>query len=248
MKNHLQMTNKTQSKSSKKPTTVLKNFNIQNSSEVIRVKSDYVKNKNLTSSSRKWIKRHINDPFTQKSIAFGYRARSAFKLIEIQEKFNIIKNNTSVLDLGCAPGSWTEILIKLTKKTVIGIDLLPTESISGAIFLEGDFLDSTIQQEAIKLNNFNKFDCIVSDIAPNTTGMHTVDHLRIMYILEIEIQFILKNLSRNGSFVTKVFQGEGLDEYLSMLREMFKSVNIFKPKASRKESKEVYLICIDFLK
>lgn len=230
----------------KVPSVVLNAFEIKDAHEVLRVKSDFVKNRKLTNSSRKWVSRHINDPFTQKSKAFGYRARSAFKLLEIQEKFDIITENSSVLDLGCAPGSWSEILVKFTNKKVIGIDLLATEHLEGAVFLQGDFLDKTIQQQALDLNNKKKFDAIVSDISPNTTGMKTVDHLRIMYVLEIEMEFVLANLTINGSFVSKVFQGEGLDEHLVQLRQFFKTVHIFKPKASRKESKEVYLVCLEF--
>ncbi len=233
-------------KTTKKPSVILKTFKIEGSHEVVRVQSDFVKNRKLTSSSRKWMSRHINDPFTQKSKAFGYRARSAFKLLEIQEKFDIINQYSSVLDLGCAPGSWSEMLVKFTKKKVIGIDLLPTEQLAGAVFLQGDFLEDDIQKQAIDLNDSKKFDAIVSDISPNTTGMKTVDHLRIMYVLEIEMQFVLANLVTGGTFVSKVFQGEGLDEHLVALRNFFQNVHIFKPKASRKESKEVYLVCLNF--
>jgi len=230
----------------KKPSVILKNFHIESTSKTVRVKANIVENKKLTTSSRKWLRRHINDEFTQKSKAFGYRARSAFKLIEIQEKFEIIGPHSSVLDLGCAPGSWSEVLIKFTNNKVIGIDLLETSPLFGAVFLQGDFLDENIQKQALELNNGKKFDVIVSDISPNTTGMKTVDHLRIMFVLEIEVEFVVKNLKENGSFVAKVFQGEGLEEQIKKLKSIFNDVKIFKPKASRKESKEVYLICLNF--
>lgn len=230
----------------KEPSVVLNKFHIEEGSNVVRVQSNIVKNKKLAPSSKNWLSRHINDEFTQKSKAFGYRARSAFKLLEIQEKFNIINQYDRVLDLGCAPGSWSEVLVKFTKNQVIGIDLLETTPIMGTIFLKGDFLDNEIQKKAIELNNNKKFNVIVSDIAPDTTGIKTVDHLRIMYVLEIEIQFISNNLEQSGNFVAKVFQGEGLEEQINILKTIFKEVKIFKPKASRKESKEIYLICTNY--
>jgi 23S rRNA (uridine2552-2'-O)-methyltransferase len=234
-------------KAPKKPSIILKNFHIENTGKAVRVRSNVVENKKLTTSSRQWLRRHINDEFTQKSKAFGYRARSAFKLIEIQEKFEIIKPYSAVLDLGCAPGSWSEVVVKFTKNKVIGIDLLETQPLTGVFFLQGDFLDENIQNQALELNNGKKFDVIVSDISPNTTGMQTVDHLRIMFVLEIETAFVLKNLKANGSFVAKVFQGEGLEEQIKKLKQVFVEVKIFKPKASRKESKEIYLVCRNFL-
>lgn len=227
------------------PSRVIKAFHIEGGS-AIRIKSSTVKNKRLTTSSKKWIGRHINDEFTQKSKAMGYRARSAFKLVEIQEKFQIIKQRDAVLDLGCAPGSWSEILVTYTNK-VVGIDLLETTPLAGAVFLQGDFLNPDIQNEAISLNNGNKFDVIVSDISPNTTGMKVIDHLRIMNILEIEMQFVVQNLQVGGNFVAKVFQGEGTDEKLQELKQIFETVKIFKPKSSRRESREVYLVCLRFL-
>ena len=234
-------------KAPKKPSIILKNFHIENTGKAVRVKSNIVENKKLTISSRQWLSRHINDEFTQKSKAFGYRARSAFKLIEIQEKFEIIEPHSSVLDLGCAPGSWSEVVVKFTKNKVIGIDLLETQPLTGAFFLQGDFLDENIQNQALKLNNGKKFDVIISDISPNTTGVQTVDHLRIIFVLEIETEFVLKNLKANGSFVAKVFQGEGLEGQIKKLKQIFVEVKIFKPKASRKESKEIYLVCRNFL-
>lgn len=232
-------------KPAKQPSKVLKTFDIQGNGDV-RVRANFVKNRKLTTSSRKWMNRHINDEFTQKSKALGYRARSAFKLLEIQEKFKIINHNSSVLDLGCAPGGWSEVLINFTHKKVIGIDLLETQAMAGATFIQGDFLDEIIQKQAIELNGGKKFDVIVSDISPNTTGLQTVDHLRIMYVLEIEMEFVIRNLQTGGNFAAKVFQGEGLEEHIAHLKTLFLDVKIFKPKSSRKESKEVYLVCLGF--
>jgi 23S rRNA (uridine2552-2'-O)-methyltransferase len=234
-------------KTEKKPAAVIKDFTIKSSSKGMRTKGDVVKNKKLKNSSRQWLTRHINDEFTQASKALGYRARSAFKILEIQERFKLITNNTSVLDLGCAPGGWSEIIVKITKNTVIGIDLLPTENLSGATFLTGDFLDSDIQTQALTLNNNKKFDAILSDIAPNTTGIDNVDHLNIINVIENEVIFIKKNLAENGHFVTKIFQGEGTQEIISELKSMFVTTKLFKPKSSRKESKEIYIICLNFL-
>ncbi len=229
----------------KKPSKIIKDFHIKGSHS-IRISTNAITNKNLTTSSRKWIDRHINDEFTQKSKAMGYRARSAFKLIEIQEKFGIVRSYSSVLDLGCAPGGWSEVLVQFTDNKVIGIDLLETVPLANTIFLQGDFLDKEIQRQALELNQNKKFDVIVSDISPNTTGMKTVDHLRIMNVLEIEIEFVMLHLKNGGSFVAKIFQGEGVDEKISILKTLFHDVKIFKPKSSRKESKEVYLVCLKF--
>lgn len=235
-------------KEQKKPSIIIKTFIIDDNKERhVRVKSKNVKNANLTHSSRQWLSRHINDEFTQKSKAMGYRARSAFKLVEIQEKFGIIKNDYSVLDLGCAPGSWSEVAAQYTKKKIIGIDLLETKPLPNAIFLQGDFLDEDIQKQAIGLNIGKKFDVIVSDIAPNTTGSKVVDHLRIMQVLDVEMQFIMQNLITGGNFIAKVFQGEGLSEAMSHLKTLFQKVQLFKPKASRRDSKEIYIVCLNFI-
>ena len=233
-------------KTEKKPVAVLKEFTIKATSGGIRAEAGRVRNKKLKTSSRQWINRHINDEFTQQSKALGYRARSAFKIIEIQEKYEIVKKTASVLDLGCAPGGWSEIVTKFTGGVIIGIDLLPTENLAGATFLQGDFLDSQIQSRAILLNNGKKFDVILSDIAPNTTGIADIDHLKILHIIEQEIIFIKQNLARSGNFVAKIFQGEGTEEILKELKSLFGSVKLFKPKSSRKESKEIYIICLGF--
>lgn len=224
----------------------MKEFTIKATSGGIRAEAGRVRNKKLKTSSRQWINRHINDEFTQQSKALGYRARSAFKIIEIQEKYEIVKKTASVLDLGCAPGGWSEIVTKFTGGVIIGIDLLPTENLAGATFLQGDFLDSQIQSRAILLNNGKKFDVILSDIAPNTTGIADIDHLKILHIIEQEIIFIKQNLARSGNFVAKIFQGEGTEEILKELKSLFGSVKLFKPKSSRKESKEIYIICLGF--
>ena len=231
----------------KKPVKIIKDFEIKSKAKGMRAEGGRVKNKNLKTSSRNWLNRHINDEFTQASKAMGYRARSAFKIIEIQERFKIIQNNSSVLDLGCAPGGWSEIVVKITKNTVIGIDLLPTDPLSGATFLEGDFLDKEIQAKAISINNGKKFGVILSDIAPNTTGIAEVDHLNIINIIENEITFVQNNIAENGHFVAKIFQGQGTQEIISHLKSMFVSVKLFKPKSSRKESREIYIICQHFL-
>lgn len=231
----------------RKPVAILKEFTIKASSNGIRVKAGHVHNKKLKTSSRQWINRHINDEFTQQSKALGYRARSAFKIIEIQAKYNLIQKKTSVLDLGCAPGGWTEIVLKFTDGIVIGIDLLLTEGMVGATFLQGDFLDTEIQNRAIAINKGNKFDVVLSDIAPNTTGVADIDHLRILHIIDQEMLFIMKNLQAGGNFVTKIFQGEGTEDIIHNLKSMFDNVKLFKPKSSRKESKEIYIVCMGFL-
>ena len=231
----------------KQPVKIIKDFEIKASVKGMRAEGDRVRNKKLKNSSRQWLNRHLNDEFTQASKAMGYRARSAFKIIEVQERFKLIKSTSSVLDLGCAPGGWAEIIVTITRNTVIGIDLLATEGLSGVTFLQGDFLDAEIQKQAIALNKGKKFDAILSDIAPNTTGISDVDHLNIINILENEIIFLQSNLAEDGHFISKIFQGQGTQEIVSQLKKMFMDVKLFKPKSSRKESKEIYIVCQYFL-
>lgn len=198
-----------------------------------------IKNKKLTASSKKWISRQLNDPYVIQAKKLGYRSRAAFKIIEIQDKFKLIKHNSFVLDLGASPGGWSQIVAPICKK-LIAVDLLPMLPLPNVSFIQGDFLNSI---EKIKCaTNGKKLDIILSDMAPNVCGIQKVDHLRIINIIEQVIDFANSNLCCNGSLVMKAFQGAEIDNILRSLKLRFSKVSMFKPKSSRKESPEMYII------
>ncbi|MFO1130276.1 MAG: RlmE family RNA methyltransferase [Rickettsiales bacterium] len=200
-----------------------------------------LKNKNRKVSSNNWIHRHINDQYVQQSKIDGYRSRAAYKLLEINKKFNIFKNGLVILDLGAAPGSWSQVVKKLAPYSkVLSIDLLNIEPISGVTTLQKNLYDDDFNQI---INQFsNKYDVIMSDIAPNTTGIKSLDHLKIIDICETIFEIAIKNLNEKGILICKFFQGGLQAELLQKFKMHFKKVSHFKPNASRVESKEIYII------
>ena len=207
----------------------------------------HVKNKSLKLSSRNWINRQINDEYVIKAKQMGYRSRAAFKILEIQEKYKIINNKSVVVDLGAAPGGWSQVIAPMCKK-IIAVDLLQMDPIPNVDFIQGDFLDNNcINIINEKLNN-SKIDVILSDMAPNTCGIQKVDHLRIMNILEHVYEFAKITLNNGGTLVAKVFQGGAFNEINNKIKRDFKQVFNFKPKSSRKKSTELYIICKEFKK
>lgn len=248
------MANKEKQVISRTPARIISTFNIQEKALARNSKHVSVKNKTLKASSKRWLERHLNDEYTTRAKVLGYRARSAFKLIEIQEKFDIfnkgkkvLKNRGGkierVLDLGCAPGSWSQVILEYTKAEVIGIDLLNTEPLKGLKFFKGDFTQEETRNFLLKEE---KFDLIISDIAPNTSGNKSLDSLTLLNIIEQTRDFIEKFLNPEGCFVCKVFQGGAAGELLLEFKRRFEFVKHFKPKSSRKESSEFYLICLKF--
>ena len=203
------------------------------------------RNKKLDQSSRKWIERHINDEYVFLAEKKGYRARSSFKLCDIDDRFNILKDVKNVLDLGSAPGGWLQVIFERVSNPacIVGLDLLEIEDIGGADFLVGDFNDPEMQKKIVAICPL--FDLILSDIAPNTSGVQDADVLRLNKILHEEIEFCEKFLRKGGSFVAKAFIGIESEAVLLKLKLMFSKVRYFKPSSSRKESKEVYLVCLD---
>jgi len=193
-------------------------------------------------SSKNWLQRQLNDPYVKQSKIDGYRSRAAYKLMEINNKFNILQKDLNVLDLGSAPGSWSQIILESDPSTLIAIDLLKMEAISGVEFIQGDFLESEVQGEISKILNGQKVDLILSDIAPNTTGHKDTDQLRIVAVAESIFEFQKSVLSREGTMVIKIFQGVGFPEYIKELKQAFKKVNTYKPDASRSGSPEIYII------
>jgi 23S rRNA (uridine2552-2'-O)-methyltransferase len=187
---------------------------------------------------------HLNDEFVKKAQKEGYRSRAAYKLLEIIGKDQIIKTGFKVLDLGAAPGGWSQVAIKIVGKTgqVIATDILPVESITNVYFLQGDFTEEGIYEKLLSLTKEQKINVVLSDMAPNMSGQISIDQPKSMYLAELALDMATKVLSQNGHFVVKVFQGEGFDTFIQNARKNFKKVVIRKPKASRPRSKEVYLI------
>ena len=195
-------------------------------------------------SSRRWMHEHLNDEYVKKAQKEGYRCRAVYKLLEIIEKKHIINKGDTVLDLGAAPGGWSQVAVKITGKSgqVIASDILPIEEINGANFIQGDFTEQSVYDELMNLIKGSSIDIVLSDMAPNMSGQLSVDQPKSMYLADLAIDFALKILSRNGHFIVKVFQGDGFDEYVKKSRSSFRKVSIIKPKASRPRSKEVYLL------
>jgi 23S rRNA (uridine2552-2'-O)-methyltransferase len=241
----------------KTPLKVISKFKIEGLTFARNTKREKVKNKKLSPSSKRWMERHLNDEYRAKAEILGFRARSAFKIIEIQEKFDIFnlgrkylkikpKKTTTILDLGCAPGGWSQVILKETDAKVVGVDLLDISPLNGLDFYLGDFCDEALQ--SILSKKYGKFDLIVSDIAPNATGQKVVDSLALVVILEKEWGFVKDFLSDGGTFVCKVFRSGEEEELLSEIKKHFGFVRYFKPKSSRAESNEFYFIALNFNK
>jgi 23S rRNA (uridine2552-2'-O)-methyltransferase len=201
-----------------------------------------------TKSSRKWLKEHFNDPYVQKAKLAGYRSRAAFKLIEILNKDKLVKPNDIVVDLGAAPGGWSQILAKNVGKNgkVFALDRLKFESIAGVEIIVADFTEDlglSLLQSKLKGETVN---AIFSDMAPNTSGISVSDQANMMYLAELALDFALSHLDKKGTFTVKIFQGEGFDAYYKNMQAHFKKVVSRKPLASRTRSKEIYLIGKEF--
>ena len=196
------------------------------------------------SSSRRWMNEHLNDEYVKKAQREGYRCRAVYKLIEIIDKNQIITKGDRVLDLGAAPGGWSQVVAKIVGQTgqVISSDILPIEEISGVDFLQGDFTESSVYEKLLSMTKGQKMNTVLSDMAPNMSGQLSVDQPKSMYLAELALDMAIKTLMPNGYFVVKVFQGDGFDAYVQIARQTFKKVAIKKPKASRPRSKEVYLL------
>jgi 23S rRNA (uridine2552-2'-O)-methyltransferase len=199
-------------------------------------------------SSNEWLRRHVNDPFVKKAQIDGYRSRSAYKLVELNEKDRLIKPGMRILDLGSAPGGWSQVAGKLVgrKGRVLATDILPMASIANVDFIQGDFTEQSTVDELLGWLGGGKFDLIVSDIAPNITGIDSADQAGSMYFLELALDTVKQTLKPGATFVAKMFQGAGSDQYVKDLRKSFGKVLIRKPDASRKESREVYIVAKGF--
>ncbi len=198
-------------------------------------------------SSQKWLERQLNDPYVARAKREGYRSRAAFKLLEIDEKYKILKPGQKIVDLGAAPGGWSQIAAKVVgpKGKVVGIDLLPIDPMAGVEFIELDFLDESAPGRLIEMLG-GPADVVMSDMAANTTGHKKTDHLRIIGLAEAAIYFAREILAPGGAFVAKVFQGGTENQLLADLKRDFAVVRHVKPAASRADSAELYVLATGF--
>jgi 23S rRNA (uridine2552-2'-O)-methyltransferase len=201
--------------------------------------------KKRSPASAEWLRRQLNDPYVVAAKQQGWRSRAAFKLLELDDRFQLIHRDARVLDLGAAPGGWTQVAIRRGAGMVVGVDLLPVDPIPGATLLLGDFNDPDMA-ERLAAALGGKADLVLSDMAPNTTGHAATDHLRIMALAELAAAFAREVLAPDGSFVAKVFQGGSERAMLEALKRDYVSVRHAKPPASRKESSELYVVAMGF--
>ena len=194
--------------------------------------------------SRVWHQRHVNDFYVKQSVEQGYRSRSAYKLMEIDDRDRLLKPGSALVDLGCAPGGWCQVALERMKGQgrIVGIDLLEMVGLNGVDFLQGDFTEQTTLNELVEHLHGKKADLVLSDMSPNITGVINSDQARIYYLAELALEFSANWLKPDGIFLVKVFQGAGFEDYMKQMRSVFKSVMVRKPKASRDSSREVYLL------
>ena len=193
--------------------------------------------------SKNWVNKQRRDTYVKQSKVDGYRARSAYKLIEIDEKFKIFKGGLTVIDIGAAPGSWSQYANKVSKNgKLISIDLKKMEPIGSSLQIQGDFTEEGVQQE-IKKNTTSKVDVVMSDMAVNTTGIKNIDSIQTGELCKEAMVFAKDLLNENGYFISKIFMGGTFNEIVAEGKKYFKEVKVFKPKSSRKDSKESFIIC-----
>ncbi len=195
-------------------------------------------------SSNDWLREHFDDPYVKKAQQAGYRSRATFKLEEVDKKDKLIRPGMAVVDLGAAPGGWSDYALRKVgdKGTVVALDILDMTPLSGVHFIQGDFREDHVLDELNEVLNGQQIDLVLSDMAPNITGVDSIDQPSSMYLVELALDFAVTNLSKQGIFLVKVFQGEGFDQYLKAMRESFTKVVTRKPDASRARSREVYLL------
>ena len=200
-------------------------------------------------SSGRWLRRHFDDSYVRQAQQAGYRSRAAFKLLEINERDHILRPGMTVIDLGAAPGGWTQVAAKIVgeRGRVIALDILPMDSIAGVGFIQGDFREEAVFAALLDMVGDQRVDLVISDMAPNISGMKSVDQPRAMYLAELALDVARKVLSPGGALLVKAFEGEGIDEFRRELRHSFKTVLTRKPKASRPASREVYMLAKNYV-
>ena len=193
--------------------------------------------------SRTWVIKQHRDQFFKKAKVLGYKSRAAFKLIELNKKFNFLKKNSNLLDIGSTPGGWSQVASKIiTSGKIVAVDITPMEKLDNVIFLNNDFLEEKTQKNILNIFN-TKIDVVVSDMAENTTGNKSIDSIRTNNLCSEVVNFSLKILDQKGTLVCKLFMGEDFLEVKNLAKSNFKKVDFFKPESSRNESKETYIIC-----
>ena len=199
-------------------------------------------------SSRQWLKDHFDDIYVKQAQKSGYRSRAVYKLLEIQEKDHILKRGMIVVDLGAAPGGWSQVASHIVGSSgkVVALDILPMESLAHVEFLQGDFTEPSVFEQLLRVLAGQEVDLVMSDMAPNISGIKVVDQPRAMYLAELALDMAQNVLRTNGDFLVKVFQGSGFDNYINTLRSLFNKVVTRKPKASKSNSREVYLLARGF--
>ncbi|MDG0979097.1 MAG: 23S rRNA (uridine(2552)-2'-O)-methyltransferase RlmE [Halieaceae bacterium] len=196
------------------------------------------------SSSKAWLKEHRDDVYVQRAQKEGYRSRACYKLIELNERDRLLKPGMMVVDLGSAPGGWSQVAAGIVgvKGRVIATDILPMDTLEDVDFIQGDFTEESVFDELLLAIGDEPVDLVMSDMAPNMSGMAEVDQPRAMYLVELAVDMASRVLAPKGAFVAKVFQGEGFDELFRSLREQYQTVLTRKPDASRPRSREVYIV------
>ena len=207
----------------------------------VRVKTT----KSRSPTSARWLARQLNDPYVTAARQQGWRSRAAFKLLELDDKFHLIRKGIRVLDLGAAPGGWTQVAVKRGAASVLAMDLLAIDPIHGATSFQGDFTGPDMPERLTSMLG-GSADLVLSDMAPNTTGHASTDHIRIVALAEMALDFAVRILSPGGAFVAKVFQGGSEKQILDLLKRNFANVRHAKPPASRKESSELYVVATGF--
>lgn len=203
-----------------------------------------ITNKKLSKSSKAWMKEHIDDFYVQQAQKDGYRARAAYKLLEINDKTKLIKKGMTVVDLGSAPGSWSQVAGRIVgdNGVMIASDILPMDKLENVTFIQGDFREQDVFDQIMKEVNGRSVNVVLSDMAPNTAGNSAVDQPRMMYLCELAVDFALSVLPEGGALIMKVFEGEGSQELRQQMQKQFSKVKSVKPAASRARSKEVFWV------
>ena len=200
-------------------------------------------------TSGRWLKEHFDDEYVKKAQQMGYRSRAVFKLLEIQEKDRLLRRGMRVVDLGAAPGGWSQVAADLVGPTghIVALDILPMDAIPGVDIIEGDFREEAVMQALLEQVGADKVDLVMSDMAPNISGERSVDQPRAMYLVELALDLARQVLKPGGDLLVKVFQGEGSEQFMRDLRGGFSKVIVRKPKASRPRSREVYLLARNYI-
>ncbi len=195
-------------------------------------------------SSNRWLEEHVNDPFVKQAQVDGYRSRASYKLLEINKKDRLIQPNMVVMDLGSAPGGWSQVAADLVghKGRVVASDILPMDPVAGVEFIQGDFTEDAVFEAIMATLDGAPVDVVISDMAPNISGVNAADQAASMYLVELALDMARQVLKPKGSFVAKVFQGEGYDDYVKAVRAVFDKVVVRKPESSRSRSREVYIV------